>query len=205
MRPMKALLVALACACPIALHVAVVHGNRPLTALVSAAIAVNLGVLATRKAVPWWLLAAAGAAALAMMWSDREIARLAFLPPILIYVFVCWVFARTLLPGREPLVTRIARLVREGELPQPLVEHTRRVTWLWAVVPAVMAAISLALARFAEPATWSLFTNVVSYLVLGALFLLEYLYRLLRYPAIRHDSPWHVASRLVWWAPEVFR
>ena len=204
--PMKALLVALACACPIALHLAVMHGNGLLAALVSAAIAVNLGVLAARKAVPWWLLGAAGAAALAVLSSDREIAaRLAFLPPILIYVFVCWVFARTLLPGREPLVTRIARLVRDGELPEPLVEHTRRVTWLWAVVPAVMAAISLALARFAEPATWSLFTNVVSYLVLGALFLLEYLYRLLRYPAIRHDSPWQVASRLAWRAPEVFR
>jgi uncharacterized membrane protein len=203
---MRALLIALACACPIALHLAVVHGNAPLTALVSAAIAVNLGVLAARKAVPWWLLGAAGAAALAIVWSDREIAAgLAFLPPILIYVFVCWVFARTLLPGREPLVTRIARLVRDGELPEPLVEHTRRVTWLWAVVPAVMAAISLALARFADPATWSLFTNVVSYLALGALFLLEYLYRLVRYPAIRHDSPWQVASRLVWRAPEVFR
>jgi len=203
---MKVLLAALACACPIALHLAVVHGNGLLSALVSAAIAVNLGVLAARKAVPWWLLGAAGAAALAILWSDRAAAtRVAFLPPILIYVFVCWAFARTLLPGREPLVTRIARLVRDGELPQPLVEHTRRVTWLWAVVPALMAAISLALARFAEPATWSLFTNVVSYLVLGALFLLEYLYRLLRYPAIRHDSPWQVASRLVWRAPEVLR
>ncbi|MGH8697217.1 MAG: hypothetical protein ACREVS_12115, partial [Burkholderiales bacterium] len=53
------------------------------------------------------------------------------------------------------LVTRIARLVRDGELPEPLVVHTRRVTWLWAVSLALMAAVSAVLARFAEPATWS--------------------------------------------------
>jgi len=203
---MKGLLVALACACPLALHAAVLHGNPWLVALISAAIAANFVWLAARKALPWWLIAAAAVAALAAGLMDRQIAaRLAFLPPILIYVFLCWAFARTLVPGREPLVTRIARLVREGELPGPLVLHTRRVTWLWAVALALMAAISLALARFAEPATWSFFTNILSYALLGALFVLEYLYRLVRYPEIRHDTPWRVAAGMVGRAAEVFR
>jgi uncharacterized membrane protein len=203
---MKALLVAFACACPLALHAAVLHGNPWLVALISAAIAANFVWLAARRALPWWLIAAAAVAALAGGLIDREIAaRLAFLPPILIYVFLCWVFARTLAPGREPLVTRIARLVRDGELPQPLVAHTRRVTWLWAVALVLMAAISAALARFAEPATWSFFTNILSYALLGLLFVLEYLYRLVRYPEIRHDSPWRVAAGMVGRAGEVFR
>jgi uncharacterized membrane protein len=95
--------------------------------------------------------------------------------------------------------------VRDGELPAPLVVHTRRVTWLWAVALAVMAGVSLALARFAEPATWSFFTNILSYALLGALFALEYLYRLVRYPEIRHDTPWRVAAGMVGRAREVFR
>ena len=82
---MKGLLVALACACPLALHAAVLHGNPWLVALISAAIAANFVLLAARKALPWWLIAAAGIAALAAGLMDRQIAaRLAFLPPILI-------------------------------------------------------------------------------------------------------------------------
>jgi len=196
----------LACACPLALHAAVLHGNPWLVALISAAIAANFILLAARKALPWWLIAAAAVAALAAGLMDRQIAaRLAFLPPILIYVFLCWAFARTLVPGREPLVTRIARLVRDGELPEPLVVHTRRATWLWAVALALLAAVSAVLARFAEPATWSFFTNILSYALLGALFVLEYLYRLVRYPEIRHDTPWRVAAGMVGRAGEVFR
>lgn len=203
---MKGLLVALACACPIALHAAVLHGNAWLVAAISAAIAANFVLLAARKALPWWLIVVAGGAALIAGSMDRQIAaRLAFLPPILIYVFLCWAFGRTLAPGREALVTRIARLVRDGELPEPLVVHTRRVTWLWTVTLALMAATSLALARFAAPATWSLFTNVLSYALLAALFVLEYVYRLVRYPAIRHDTPWRVAVGMVGRAAEVFR
>lgn len=203
---MKGLLVVAACACPLALHAAVLHGNPRLVALISAAIAANFVLLAARKALPWWLIAAAGAAALTAGLMDCQIAaRLAFLPPILVYVFLCWAFARTLVPGREALVTRIARLVRDGELPEPLVVHTRRVTWLWAVALALMAAVSTVLARFAEPATWSFFTNILSYALLGLLFVLEYLYRLVRYPEIRHDTPWRVAAGMVGRAGEVFR
>jgi uncharacterized membrane protein len=203
---MKGLLVAVACACPLALHAAVLHGNPWLVAAISAAIAANFVLLAARGALPWWLVAAAGGAALIAGSIDRQIAaRLAFLPPILIYVFLCWAFARTLAPGKEPLVTRIARLVRDGPLPEPLVRHTRRVTWLWAVALALMAGTSLGLARFAEPATWSFFTNILSYALLGALFVLEYLYRLVRYPEIRHDTPWRVAAGMVGRAPDVFR
>jgi uncharacterized membrane protein len=203
---MKGLLIALACACPLALHAAVLHGNPWLVAAISAAIAGNFVWLAARKALPWWLIAAAGAAAVLAGVMDREVAaRLAFLPPILIYVFLCWAFGRTRAPGREPLVTRIARLVRDGELPQPLVVHTRRVTWLWTVALALLAAVSAGLARFAEPATWSFFTNVLSYALLAGLFVLEYLYRVVRYPAIRHDSPWRVATGMVGRAGEVFR
>jgi uncharacterized membrane protein len=203
---MRPFVVVLACAFPLAFHFAVVHGDPWLIGFLSAAIAANFIFLAARRALPWWLIAAVAGLAVVGGWMDREIAaRLAFLPPILIYVFVCWVFARTLVPGAEPLVTRIARLVREGELPGPLVLHTRRVTWVWAVTLALMAAVSAALARFAEPATWSFFTNVLSYALLGALFVLEYLYRLVRYPKLRHDSPWRVAAGMVGRAPEVFR
>ncbi len=203
---MKGLLVAWVCACPLALHAAVLHGNPWLVALVSTAIAANFVLLAARTALPRWPIAAVGGAALIAGLLDREIAaRLAFLPPTLICGFLCWAFARTLVRGREPLVTRIARLERDGELSEPLVVYTRRVTWLWAVALALMAVASAALARFAEPATWSFFTNILSYALLGALFVLEYLYRLVRYPGIRHHPPWRAAAGMLGRAGEVFR
>jgi uncharacterized membrane protein len=177
-----------------------------MIAVISIVIAANFALLTMRKALPWWLVAGVGLALLAAAWVDRAIAdRLAFLPPTLIYIFLCWVFGRTLVNGREPLVTRISRVSRGGDMPEPLVGYTRRVTWLWTTVLAAMAVVSFLLARFAAPETWSLFTNVLSYLLLGALFPLEYGYRLLRYPQYAHINPLRVAQRLAGRGAELFR
>src|SRR6185436_6251882 len=54
--------------------------------------------------------------------------------PLLTQLAICmglmWLFGRTLLPGREPLVTFIARLVH-GPLPAPIMRYTRNVTRAW--------------------------------------------------------------------------
>jgi uncharacterized membrane protein len=203
---MTGLAVGLALACPLAFHVAVVRGNGPLLALLSAVLAAPLVRWGAHGRMPWPWLAALGAGVLAAAALDRELpTRLPFLLPIGVYALVCWTFARTLVDGREPLVTRIARLARDGELPEPLVAYTRRVTRLWALTLAGMAVVSAALARFAEAATWSLFTNVLGYALLVALFLLEYVYRLVRYPGIRHDTPWRVATTMAAHAHRLFR
>lgn len=110
-----------------------------------------------------------------------------YLPPILIPAAVCTAFGRTLRPGTMPLVTQIATRIR-GPLPAELVAYTRAVTWFWTVLLAGLAAGSLGLALFATPELWSLLSNVVLYLLLAAVFLLEYVYRRLRFRHLQHES-----------------
>jgi uncharacterized membrane protein len=48
--------------------------------------------------------------------------------------------------------------------------------------------LSLLLAVFAPMPLWSLFTNFINYLLLAALFPLEYLYRRIRYQHLPHTG-----------------
>ncbi len=118
-----------------------------------------------------------------------------YVPPVAIYGALLWFFGRTLAPGREPLVTAIARTVR-GPAGAELERHTRRVTWAWCVFFAVMAVTLTLLALAAPLAVWSFFANVVSYILIGLMFGAEYAYRRWRYPAYQHVSPLRMFSRL---------
>ena len=108
-------------------------------------------------------------------------------PPILINAALAYLFGSTLLPGRDPFISRFAR-IEQGALPADLARYTRRLTWIWALLFTVMAVTALALALFGSLAAWSTFTNVITYSLVGALFAGEYAYRRLRYRQYRHAS-----------------
>jgi uncharacterized membrane protein len=86
-------------------------------------------------------------------------------------------FAASLRPGREPRVTRFARAA-SGALGPRALAYTRRVTLAWALFSAAMAAVSLLLFHFAPLAAWSLFANLLTLPLVGAMFIAEYLVRL---------------------------
>ena len=68
--------------------------------------------------------------------------------PALIAAIVAWLFARTLLHGRRPLIAR-AVVAMDGPalLDDPAVaRYTRRLTMLWALYQALLAALALLLA-----------------------------------------------------------
>jgi uncharacterized membrane protein len=120
-----------------------------------------------------------------------EAARLApalVLPPLLANLAMCWVFGRTLAPGREPLLTRLCRFAH-GEIPDAYARYTAALTRLWTAVFALLAVASVALALAADLAVWSWFANVGSYAILGALFLGEHVYRGIRFPETGPHSP----------------
>lgn len=98
------------------------------------------------------------------------------LTPVFIYVFLFWVFAGSLRPGQVPVITRIAALMREQASEREL-RYTRKVTWAWALFFITMLATSLVLAIYAPAQVWSVFTNLVSYVLLVAFFLVEFLVR----------------------------
>ena len=66
---------------------------------------------------------------------------------------LCWLaffFGRTLLPGREALITRIAR-VSDPTLAPDLVRYTRRLTALWSAWFVLAALLGF---WFATPPAW---------------------------------------------------
>jgi uncharacterized membrane protein len=105
-------------------------------------------------------------------------------------------FALSLRWGETPLVTRIARLMHDGPLPDDLVVYTRHVTQLWCVVCAALFLSAVLLALFAQPRLWSVMTNVIHYVVLGAVFVLEYAYRRWRYRHHEHSGLFQYLRRL---------
>lgn len=88
------------------------------------------------------------------------------------------VFLRSL--RTTPLIERFARMVKQ-ELSPPELAHCRRWTGLWAGYLFALAAIGLVLARWASLATWTLYVGLVNYLLIGALFGVEYLVRKIQF------------------------
>lgn len=111
-----------------------------------------------------------------------------YLPPILINLAMLAIFANTLLPGREPLITKFHRLTINHNIDSTVTVYTRRLTWIWACLFAAMALESVVLAVVAPLAVWSLFTNFLNYVFVVTLLVGEYFYRIVRYRDQPHPS-----------------
>ena len=104
--------------------------------------------------------AAAGAA---------DIARpLVFLPPVAINLGLAALFWRTLLRGREPLVTMFARMER-GTLEVDISRYTRRLTGIWVGFFIGAAFLSAVLSAAASPVIWGWFVTIGNPLGVAAL------------------------------------
>lgn len=150
---------------------------------------------------PWaWLLLVASSAGLYALAGSGYVWLLLVLP-IGFTVLIAWGFARTLLPGREPLITRIvAALHARAGLPMTaaLARYGRGLTLAWALLLATLTLLNLALALCASPqalalagippalaishAQWSWLSNVACWGLVGIFCLVEYLIRQRRFP-----------------------
>jgi uncharacterized membrane protein len=133
------------------------------------------------------LLAAAGATYVLVRHDPPGLAAAYGLPHAGAYILLLWFFGRTLRPGQEPLITRLARRVH-GTLPAYMETYTRRLTAVWCVFFAAQLVCSMALFVFATLGTWSLFINLLNLPLLALIFIGEYLYRVSRYPSYQHAS-----------------
>jgi uncharacterized membrane protein len=133
------------------------------------------------------LALAAGCGLVAWQGASANPAWVYLLPQLGVYLFLLWLFGRTLMPGREALVTRLARSVH-GTLPKEIERYSRHVTMAWCLFFAGMALTSLLLFVLAPLAAWSVFANLLNVPLVVAMFLAEYLYRILRYPNFSHAS-----------------
>ena len=108
-------------------------------------------------------------------------------PYLSVYLFLLWLFGRTLAPGSQALITRLATHVH-GELPAEIARYTRRVTWAWCVFFAAMALTSMLLFLLEPLPVWSVFNNLLNLPLVVAMYLGEYAWRLWRYPNFSHAS-----------------
>lgn len=115
-----------------------------------------------------------GVAVVVVMLLAGEVTALRFYP-VAANAVVFVAFAGSLL-SKQPLIERIARM-REPELPAHAVSYTRRLTVAWSVLIFCNGLMALYTALFSSMAIWALYNGLLSYLILGAFFLLEWLYR----------------------------
>jgi uncharacterized membrane protein len=122
-----------------------------------------------------------GSASLAAaVWGD---ARALLLAPALFNLAMLAVFAASL-ARRETAIERLAR-AQVGDLPADEVAYCRRVTVIWCGFFAANGAVCAALALWAARETWAEYTGAVAYVLLGALFAGEYVYRHWRFRRYR--------------------
>jgi uncharacterized membrane protein len=173
---------------PLLAHVATLLRSEALAAVALAVfVAVPLVPVLRRGKPLAWLFLLLVVAALYLCARGGWARYLMFAPPVLIPLSVLWLFANSLRAGSMPVVTRVATSIR-GPLPAELTRYTRLVTELWVGLLIVMALGSLLLALFASIELWSLMTNVVLYLLMAAVFVIEYGYRRWRFRHLPHES-----------------
>ncbi len=153
---------ALAFATPFAVVLAVHLGGEGAGLAAAFVQAACVGVLATAGGAPGagWLAAAWLAAATALGAMHSAAAGLlahagAF--HALLYGMLLFYFARSLGPGREALVTSVARQVNPSFGPS-MERYTGGVTWLWCGVFALELAISAVL-KLTRPDAWPAFVH----------------------------------------------
>ncbi len=132
------------------------------------------------------LLAGVALAAACLHWSD-SIFFLVYFPPLLAFAFMAYFFYRTLGPGIEPLITRVARK-EHPDLPAEIAVFTRALTLAWSLCFAFLFLVTLMLAYLLPLDSWSRWVHGLGYIVPATLFLGEYVYRHHRFPDRSHGS-----------------
>ena len=175
---------------PLALHVGVFTGSvTPGILVLSLLLLLSGGGLLLKQASSGWGLILLGSALLLCQAYYPPAAEfMLFLPPILINLLLCFLFARTLSAGATPLISAFARVAHGHDLDEITQHYTRAVTQLWVGLFALLALISLLLALFAPLETWSLFTNFINYLLVLLLFVIEYQVRIRHLSHLKHPS-----------------
>lgn len=97
--------------------------------------------------------------------------------PVAIYIALAMLLGHSLKKGQIPLITLLAKVMRGGHMPEPVAAYTHKVTIVWFLFFCMLAATALWLALFASLENWSLFANLLSYLLIACLMMGEYVIR----------------------------
>ena len=122
----------------------------------------------------WAIILVAGLSVAAFSFFSNSDLGLKLYPVIISLGFLV-VFAYSL--SQPPtIIERLARL-QEPDLPPAGVAYTRKVTQVWCVFFVFNILVALYTVIFSSTEVWTLYNGLISYLLMGTLFLGEMLYR----------------------------
>jgi uncharacterized membrane protein len=193
-------------------------------ALVDVALLVFVEGMLAPRVWAWAGFLAALAVVAALVASGWVMIPLLLMPVVFIAIVAAW-FARSLAPGREPLITRIVAGIyaQSGDVLTPRHQrYTRQLTGLWAVLLGSLASINLCLALIAVPdgvlarlgvaapmtvtqSQWSLVANVLNYGIVGGALLVEYHWRKRVFPQRPYRNFVEFIQRMVALGPAFWR
>ena len=121
------------------------------------------------------------------VYFSESIQFIVYAPPLAAFAFMAYFFHRTLRPGSEPLITRVARM-EHPDLPPDMARHARMLTWIWSLCFVLLFLVALVLAPLLELDVWSRWVHALGYIVPATLFLGEHVYRHARFRERQHGS-----------------
>lgn len=149
---------------------------QPPLLIVIAMALIGLRLVAMRGPAgrPWFVGLAIAAIVLVLLLAwNAGLAVMAY--PVVISLTVAGIFGGSLL-WPPSIVERFAR-TREPDLPPAAVAYMRGVTQVWLLFLLANAAIAAALGLWGPLHLWTLWTGLLSYLLMGVLFLGELAWR----------------------------
>ena len=216
---------ALSFAYPVLAHFAVARNSAGLTIAALALLAAIslLPGLARGAATAWLAVPIVGGVCWWLSGIDQPLLPL-YLPPIIVPAFLACVFGNTLRPGRTPLISQLIRLLQapgDDEPESAVWSYARRLTAAWTAFFIALATFNLLLAALAVPdgllrasidpplavshELWSLFTNLIDYLLVAAFFVIEYAYRRHRFPRQPYRNMFDFLRRMAAAMPRIRR
>ena len=110
---------------------------------------------------------------------------LIYLPSIFILFSLFLLFSSSLQKGQTPLITHYAIILNNNQkLDEEHFRYTYSLTLVWAIFLLSMVVISIILAVFYSLAAWSLFSNIISYVLITTFLVLEFFFRKRYFPNI---------------------
>jgi uncharacterized membrane protein len=177
-----ALVVVLSALFAVLAHASLVEGVPPTVgALLSLVPVTAIALWALRRTHHRILLLAALAllgAGMALEWKmfERHFPDLFFVEHAGVNLALAIVFGRTLARGHEALVTRLARILHVT-LPPEVERYTRQVTVAWTLFFLTIFGLSCALYLGGMLAAWSVLANLLTPILIAAMFVVEYAVR----------------------------
>lgn len=168
---------------PLVSHISIHNGRADLAVYFMASLLVLpmfFALLSRSRPAPWAIGTSLLALAIGILGYTYAPAMIV-IPPILIFSSLMLLFGSSLRTGATPIITRFAELIL-GDVAPEVRTYTRKATIAWTLFFMGMLFCALVLGLWAPLELWSWFTNVIAYVLIGVMFVGEFLVRRLSLP-----------------------